>query len=499
MRDRLMRVPENKDVGAGQDDSAAPHAAGSPRQEELQPVPVEVVESFSVGEIARLTLGPLMAPLGKLAIVVVFVIFMLLNREDLRNRVIRLLGDERLSSTTEAIDDAAYRVSRYLLAQLMINAAYGLVISIGLFLIGLPNAILWGVMTAVLRFVPYVGPWIAALIPIAISLAVFDGWLRPGLVLALFIVNELVSNNVIEPWLYGTRTGISTFGILAAAVFWTWIWGPMGLVLSTPMTVCLTVMGRYVPQMGFLTTLLSDEHPLAPPARLYQRLLALDAEEAAEVADEMLASSSLVNVYGELLLPALNLAEKDRHRGRLSPEKHQFVLQSMREIIDDLNDEANPSGRAPLDDQADSKLLEPAVICLPARDEADELAGTMLIQLLTERGFRGSVVSTMSLSGEMIEAVSEEPHAIVCISAVPPYAVTHARYLCKRLRVKSPDLKIVVGVWQDADLGKKTQERFTLVGVDCLTTSLQDAIQEIERLVNNSRMLNQARAHNSLA
>ena len=184
--------------------------------------------------------------------VIVFVIFMLLKREDLRNRLIHLIGGEQLNLTTQALDDAASRVSRYLLMQLIINSVYGLVICVGLALIGLPNALLWGALTAVLRFVPYVGPWIAALMPIAISLAVFDGWVQPGLILVLFIMNELVSNNVIEPWLYGSSTGISTIGILASAVFWAWIWGPVGLVMATPLTVCLTVVGSMCLSSHFL-------------------------------------------------------------------------------------------------------------------------------------------------------------------------------------------------------------------------------------------------------
>ena len=195
-----------------------------------------------------------------------------------------------------------------------------------------------GALTAVLRFVPYVGPWIAALMPIAISLAVFDGWVQPGLILVLFIINELVSNNVIEPWLYGSSTGISTIGILASAVFWAWIWGPVGLVMATPLTVCLTVLGSYVPQLAFLKTMLSDEDVLPPQSRFYQRLLALDAEEATEVAEEFLAASSLTELYDVVILPALSLAEQDRHHGTLDEGKQRFVHQATREIVEELEE-----------------------------------------------------------------------------------------------------------------------------------------------------------------
>jgi predicted PurR-regulated permease PerM len=319
-------------------ETTPPVSDGGTQASPETPVRVEVVESLSAREIAQGILGPLISPLASAAIVIVFLIFMLLKREDLRNRFIQLVGGERLNVTTQALDDAARRISRYLLMQLIINSTYGLIICVGLVLIGLPNALLWGALTAVLRFVPYIGPWIAALMPIAISLAVFDGWLQPALVLALFIVNELVSNNFIEPWLYGSSTGISTIGILTSAVFWTWLWGPLGLVLATPLTVCLTVVGRHVPQLAFFNTMLSDQETLPPHSRFYQRLLALDPEEATEVAEDYLATSSLAELYDAVLLPALALAEQDRHQGDLDEAKLQFLHQTMREIVEELGE-----------------------------------------------------------------------------------------------------------------------------------------------------------------
>ena len=272
--------------------------------------------------------------------VVVFVVFMLIERENLRNRVIHLIGSRQLNIATQALDDAASRVSRYLLMQLIVNAAFGFVVAVGLFFIGLPNALVWGVLAAVLRFVPYIGPWIAATIPIVLAAAIFEGWTRPLLVLAVFVVNELISNNVVEPWLYGSSTGISTMGILVSAVFWTWLWGPIGLVMSTPLTVCLTVMGRYVRSYRFLNTLLSDEEVLPPEARFYQRLLALDPEEAADIAEEYLKENSLESLYDKVLLPALRLAEQDRHQGDLDETKERFILNAMRELVDELGTKA---------------------------------------------------------------------------------------------------------------------------------------------------------------
>jgi len=449
------------------------------------PVRVEVVESLSAQEIAQGVLGPLISPLASAAIVIVFLIFMLLKREDLRNRFIQLIGGERLNVTTQALNDAARRISRYLLMQLIINSAYGLVICVGLLLIGLPNALLWGALTAVLRFVPYIGPWIAAMMPIAISLAVFDGWLQPALVLALFIVNELVSNNFIEPWLYGSSTGISTIGILTSAVFWTWIWGPIGLVLATPLTVCLTVVGRYVPQLAFFNIMLSDQETLPPHSRFYQRLLALDPEEATEVAEEYLATTSLAELYDAVLLPALSLAEQDRHQGNLDDVKQQFILQTTREIVEEIgervvkaSDEVEQvSERAPRIAPAQSAVI----LCLPARDEADELAGMMLVQLLCQRGLAARVVSNKTLSSEMMEQVQAESSAVVCVSALPPFAAMHARYLCKRLRPRFPQLRIIVGLWLAGNIGEKTQQRLTATGIDKLVTTLGDAVTESQR------------------
>ena len=469
-----------------------PESEGRDKAQEA-PVPVEVVETLTAKEIAQGILGPIISPLASAAMVTVFVVFMLLKREDLRNRLIHLIGGEQLNLTTQALNDAASRVSRYLLMQLIINSSYGLVICAGLTLIGLPNALLWGALTAVLRFVPYVGPWIAALMPIAISLAVFDGWVQPGLILVLFIINELVSNNVIEPWLYGSSTGISTIGILASAVFWAWIWGPVGLVMATPLTVCLTVLGSYVPQLAFLKTMLSDEDVLPPKSRFYQRLLALDAEEATEVAEEFLAASSLTELYDVVILPALSLAEQDRHHGALDEEKQRFVHQATREIVEELGERvgnvAGEADGAPVAVPAvDLAGKTPTVLCLPARDEADEIVGLMLTQLLEQRELP-RVASTHILSGEMMEQIAVESIQIVCISALPPMAAAHARYLSKRLRPKFPQLRLIVGLWQTGSITKKTHERVTATGIDKLVTTLSEAVSELSRLSQNTLAL----------
>ena len=507
VQEKLLEDDEStSDAGEQLDESAdtqSPEMAASGEEQSLsesleelaekgQPVPVELVNRLTAGEVAQNVLGPVLAPLGTLVIVIVFVIFILIEREDLRNRFVYLVGAKQLSNTTQAIDDAAYRVSRYLLMQLIINSLYGLVIAIGLFAIGLPNALLWGFLATVLRFIPYVGPWIAAIFPVALSLAVFDGWTRPLMVAGLFVVNELISNNVFEPWLYGSSTGISTIGIIISAVFWTWLWGPVGLVLATPLTVCLSVIGRYVPQFAFINTLLSDDEVLPAHLRLYQRLLAMDPEEGYEVAEDHFKATSLVSLYDTVILPALRLAEHDRHQGMLDEPKERFILQAVRDMVEEFGSQAsaaspNGDGVKVVDKTASAPTAK--ILCVPARDEADELAGTMLAQLLALRGFDAEVLSTKSLASEAVQEVRDHQASVVCVSALPPFAATHARYITKRLRPHFPDLRIVVGLWQTNAHSKKAEERLLAAGVDRFVTALADAVEYMVQIAASAHVV----------
>jgi predicted PurR-regulated permease PerM len=300
---------------------------------EPKPVPVEVVKS------PALPLESMQNVLELLAsglIVLVFTIFMLIRREDLRNRLISLAGDGNLHLVTQTLDDASARVSRYLLLQFVVNTCYGIFIGACLHFIGLPGALLWGVIVGTLRFLPYIGPPLGGIMPLLLSLAVFDGWTRPLMVLALFVFTELIVSNLLEPMLYGIHTGISSLAILVAAIFWTAIWGPIGLVLSTPLTVCLLVVGRHVPRLRFLQILLGDEPALTPDSRFYQRLLAMDHDEARQVLEKCLEGKTLEELYDSVLIPALSLAEQDRHQNRLEDEHQKFICQSTRELIDEF-------------------------------------------------------------------------------------------------------------------------------------------------------------------
>lgn len=398
-------------------------------------------------------------------IVVILVVFFLVRREDLRDRFIRLAGKGQATLTTKMLEDAATRVSRYLTMLLLINASFGIAVGFGLFLIGVPNAILWGILTACLRFVPYIGTWIAAAAPIGLSMAISTGWLAPSLTLALFVALELLCGNVLEPWLYGKGTGISGVAVVVAAVFWTWLWGIAGLLLATPLTVCLLVIGKHVPQLSFLHTMLGNEPVFEPKRRVYQRLLAGDQEEAAEVIEAELENKPLVEVYDTLLIPALALAESDWHRGELDEARHKFILQSLKEMIrerdEDQQETPAKEGEAQEAIVGSEDGKRPHILCLPARDEADEIAAMMLAQLLATRstGCPGEClvqsVSFTATADDVVDLLQRRTPDVVCISATPPAAVMHARHLCKLVRGRFRQVPVIVGLCDaQGDLGK---------------------------------------------
>ena len=407
----------------------------------------------------------------------VFVIFMLIQREDLRDRMIRLGGTGRLAVTTQALDEAGQRVGRYLLMLLIINGSYGLIVWLGLWLIGLPNAFLWGLLAATMRFIPYVGPWIAAVTPILLSLAIEDGWRMPLLTVGLFVVLELFSNNVMEPWLYGTNLGISVFGIIVMASFWTWLWGPLGLVLSMPLTVCLVVLGRYVPRLAWLNVLLGDAPALELKQRYYQRLLAFDYHEAAEVVGEALKQGSVEQLYNDVLMPTLSLAERDRHAGELAENQRQFVYQTVRDAVEEFGERA----RTP--DEAASEGTNPRTVrvwSVPAEDDADEIAGTMVAQILTAHGYTAEALPAGKVDEALLERVADDAADAVLISGVAPGGVTHARRLCRKLRPKRPRLVIVVGLWNATGPLGQSEARLKAAGADAVVTSFDKALTALE-------------------
>ena len=442
------------------------------------PLPVTVVEPpESPMTVLRATLFPLLGPLGTAGLVIVFVIFMLIQREDLRDRLLRLFGQGRLNASTQALDEATRRVSRYLLMQSLINAGTGTAVGIGLFFIGVPNALLWGLLAAVLRYIPYLGPWIAASLPVLISLAVFPGWEKPLMALGLFGLIELISNNVVEPLVYGSETGISTLGILVAAVFWTWLWGPVGLLMATPLTVCLVVVGRYVPNLQFLDVLLGDQPPLPIEAQVYHRLLSMNSEEVELVVENCLQERTVAEFYDGVLIPALILAERDRHRGDLIPEREEFIDSTIRDWIEEI------AGRTAKDGSLGPRLAPQRtagrLVCVAAHDMADELAGHMFAQLAVAGGGTPLVLEYDLPRSEMLRRLAELGADQVFISALAPFAYTEAREVCRDVRAHFPGIRIVVALWDLRAEAERFRRRLSAAGADEVVGTLRDAVKAI--------------------
>jgi predicted PurR-regulated permease PerM len=416
----------------------APGAIGPIEPAPTPAVPVEVVNSGeSVADLAQQFAAPVLGPIGTAAVVVVFVLFMLLKKEDLRNRVIHLAGRSRLSLTTRTLEEAGTRVSRYLLMQLVVNATYGIPIGAGLYFIGVPNALLWGVLTAIVRFLPYIGPWIGAFFPLALSLAVSNSWTMPLLTIALFVVVELLSNNVVEPWLYGSSTGLSPVAILVAAVFWTWLWGAVGLVLATPLTVCLAVLGKHMPALAFLDVLLSDRPAMPASDRYDQRLLAHDEEEAVKVLAEYEKATSRDRALADLLAPAVLSGEADYERGAVEEAGYTFLLATVRKHA-----QREPLVPAPV--VADA--APPDVLIIPAEDEGDEVVGVILGELLGAK-VRTRVLAHQTLTNEKAAAAVESGAPVICISDTALADAPRARFLGRLLRKRDTTAFVFTGLW----------------------------------------------------
>lgn len=429
-------------------------------------------------ELAR----PVLAPFGILGVVLIFTVFLLTEQNDLRGRLFRLAGVRQLNIMTQALDDATRRVSHYLMLQLLVNASFGILCGIGLYLIGVPYAVLWGAVAAILRIVPYAGSLVAASLPLLLSLAVFDGWLPPCLVFLLFATLELVTGNFVEPWVYGMHTGISSLALLLTTVFWVALWGPAGLILATPLTVCVVVLSRHIPQLSFLHILLGDQPGLSAEAHVYQRLLAMDDHEAQVAADAYLGEHSVVELYDSVIVPALTMAEHDRHKGALDPTREEFVFLSFREMIAELSEKtAAPEsinteafaggGREPMPSAVGR------VLCLPANDEADEIAAAMLSQVLEQAGCAALSFPLDPSLQDVLAVLAPSQRDVFCISSVPPFAFAGARTLSRLLQVRFPRTSIVIGVWGFAGHTARTLQRFQPAPPEQLVTSFANAVK----------------------
>ncbi|BDA85272.1 ABC transporter permease [Aureimonas sp. SA4125] len=465
-----------------------------------EPIPVRIQQPDPAPfEMLQTIVGPLISPLATGGVVIVFVIFILLQREDLRDRFIRLAGGNDLHRTTRALSDAGKRVAKYLLMQLVVNTTYGIPIGVGLWFIGVPNPLLWGMLATVLRFVPYIGPFIAMLFPMVLAVAVDPGWSMLFWTASLFIGIELVSNNVVEPWLYGASTGLSSVAIIVAAIFWTWLWGPIGLLLSTPLTVCLVVLGEHVPQFSFLHVLLGSQPVLSPHEQIYQRLLAGDPYEATEKAEDYLEEHSLRDFYDDVALPALALVEQDRARGVLDEVRRARVADGARTLVDNLSDHQDVvPAEADVEpkDTPESIVVEgeevpplvyatrpgwekDAVLCAGGRGNLDDVASEMLAQVLSQDAIGTQAVSFEELAAEKYTRLDLQGVQMICLSFMNAESVVHARYLVRRLRRRT-SVPILVGFWS---LPPGEADRLELVKTtraDMSATTLAEAITQIE-------------------
>jgi len=450
-----------------------------------QPQPVRVVDpNRSQLQATVELLARLLRPIGTIGVIIVFTIYMLLKREDLRNRLLLLAGMGRISLMTQALQEAATRISQYLVMQAAVNSTYGLLFGCGLFLIGVPDATLWGVVAALLRVVPYVGTATGLVLPLIVSISISSSWWQPLLILALFLVLELSATNFFEPWLYSSRTGISSLALLVMAIFWALLWGWPGLILSTPLTVCMVVLGRYVPQMSFLHTLLGTDAELAADAHFYERLLALDQKEAHAIADRFLEGKSLVELYDSVLIPALSFAEQDRHQGALDDIHSNFLFLSINELVAELTDyrrraQTPTDPNLPATSPARPLNKEFAVVCISASDQADELAALMLSQVMEQSDHQTLLLSAATISSEILDTLGKEPDTVVFISALPPFAFSQARAICQRVRSYLPDNRICIGFWNTNDDPDQVIERFGNGRPNVVVNTLSQALQQV--------------------
>jgi predicted PurR-regulated permease PerM len=456
-------------------------AIGAPSDQLAKPVPVEIQRpEFGSLLIVQSIVGPLLQPLAMAGLVIVFVIMILLEREDLRDRVLRLAGRD-LQRTTVAMDDAAQRISRYLSRQLIVNACVGLPIGFGLAIIGIPNAALWGIFAALLRFLPYLGIVIAAGFPIALAVAVAPGWTLLVWVILLFVSTELVVANLLEPWVYAASTGLSSVALIAAATFWTWLWGPIGLLLSTPLTVCLVVLGRHVPQLEFLDVILGNEPVLAPDETFYQRLLANDPEEATGQAEDFAKERSLAEFFDEVSIPSLIRAQNDSDENALSSERRLLIRDGIQAMLEDLSDDAPADASS--DRPSDPPVIGGAskIVCVAGRNELDEAAALLLVHLLRSK-HPGTIVEALpaeALTSNRYGAALEDSTAI-CLSLISTRSPVRARYLVRRLNRRAPHAQVSVGFWR-LDPGDLEDAVTTIARPNAaVVTSLRDAVTSLE-------------------
>ena len=479
------------------------------------PVRVIITESSasSALNLGERILTPVLHPILSLGIILVVAVFILLQKDDVRDRLIRLLAAGDLHRATAAINEAGRRLTRYFLTQLAINCGFGMIVGIGLSLIGVPSPVLWGVLGALLRFLPYIGSYIAAAMPVLLAAAVGHGWLMALWTVMLYLGTELIIGNAVEPTIYGHSTGLSPLAVIIAAIFWTWLWGPIGLILSTPLTLCLVVLGRHVEQLQFLDVLLGDQPALSPVENFYQRILAGDPDEAEELAERFLEQHSLSEYYDQVALEGLQLATADANRGVLAPDQIKRIMNAVAELVQDLagrsdsnprpakRDEtaiaraladvqdgqppgAPPSAPSPPDTDAlhPDWQTEAPVLCIPGRGPLDEAVSSMLIQLLQKHNIGSRSIPHEAVSRAGIAGLNAPDAMAVCILYLDIAGnPAHLRFLVRRIRERLPKVMVLVGVWSAADPFLEDQASRKAVGADYYVSSLGMALNILLR------------------
>jgi len=476
-----------KPVPPGDQEAKGPPAGEAPAATETAesrpkggPLDVRVVQQPSFRERLQGAVGPYLEFLGVGSFVLILVLFMLMNREDLRDRIVSLFGHSRVSLTTRTMDEIGQRISRYLATFALVNSGFGLVVGLGLKAIGLEYAVLWGCLAALMRFIPYVGPAVAFALPLIYSVAFFPGWVQPVMVFVLFAVIETALNSFLEPVIYGKTTGVSALGLLVAAMFWTWLWGLLGILLSTPLTVCLAVLGKYVPSLGVFATMLGEEADLEPEVRFYQRLVALDSDGAEQVLEEALKTTPRVEVFDAILVPAMSRAERDASAGNLEEQDLAFIWRVIGDMLDELEGTAEITlasvASANAASAADhSHAPAAALLGVSADDASDALVLRMLAQVLGASGLTMEVVTEAETPMQLAERVAKSDPPMVVLSHLPPEGLTAARYQVRRLRARFADLPIMVGRWGATGNTAAASERLTTMGATHVAVSLAGA------------------------
>ena len=482
---RLNRTIEalGEQISGGRDRPSTVPATAST---EDAPVPVVIQrESIAPWEVAQSILGPLLEPLGVVALVLVFVGFILLQKDDLRDRFVRLAGSRDMQRTAVALDEAASRLSRYLFLQTAINACFGVIIGVGLWIVGIPNAGLWGLIGMLFRFVPYVGVPLAFTFPAVLAVAVDPGWSMLLWVMALFGGVEAVIGQGVEPFVYGRSMGLSAVAVVVAAVFWTWLWGPVGLLLSTPLTMCFVVLGRHIEGLKFLDVMLGDQPALAMDESLYLRMLADDPDDATQDAEEFLRSHSLSAYYDEVAARALMLAQADVNRGVLDPLRQTRIRDAIKGLIANLSDREDPSAAKALGELPPAWRKTP-ILCIAGRGPLDEAAALLLVDMLAKYGVAARVVSSDQTSAAQIDGLDVEGVCVACVSYLEPGTYKNARYQVRRLRKRMPEVPVIAIFWGIGSDHSRYLDSVEATECDVVTTGLKETIHHVQAFARRS-------------